>query len=53
MAPQPDTSLQHVASQFHDALRIGSASIQHNNEKVYILRFSPPLVIAYLIQELT
>ncbi|XP_022995577.1 uncharacterized protein LOC111491065 isoform X9 [Cucurbita maxima] len=33
VAPQPDTSLQHVASQFHDALRIGSASIQHNNEK--------------------
>lgn len=33
VAPQPDTSLQHVTSQFHDALRIGSTSIQHNNEK--------------------
>ncbi|KAL4019347.1 hypothetical protein IC575_023000 [Cucumis melo] len=31
--PQPDTSLQHVTSQFHDALRIGSTSIQHKNEK--------------------
>ncbi|XP_022138130.1 uncharacterized protein LOC111009376 isoform X2 [Momordica charantia] len=29
--PKPDTSLQHITSQFHDALRIGS--IQHNNEK--------------------
>ncbi|XP_022974326.1 nipped-B-like protein B isoform X1 [Cucurbita maxima] len=33
VAPQPDTSLQHVTPQFHDALRIGSTSIQPNNEK--------------------
>ncbi|XP_038874311.1 uncharacterized protein LOC120067016 isoform X4 [Benincasa hispida] len=33
VAPQPDRSLQHVTSQFHDALRIGSTSIQNNNEK--------------------
>lgn len=54
VAPQPDTSLQHVTSQFHDALRIGSTSIQHNNEKV---NPSVPsslyyLVIAYVVQDL-